>query len=66
MTAGRRLLSVHARHPHLVHATVVSPVGWRAFTGFCRGELSMAEVVRRPGISAAVSVLGRGQRTTIG
>jgi geranylgeranyl reductase family protein len=59
MAAGRRLLSVHARHPHLVHATMASPVGWRAFTGFCRGELSMAGVVRRPTIHAAVSVLGR-------
>jgi geranylgeranyl reductase family protein len=61
MVAGRRLLSVHARHPHLVHATMASPVGWRAFTAFCRGEISMAEVVRRPGISAAVSLLGRRQ-----
>jgi geranylgeranyl reductase family protein len=59
MAAGRRLLQVHARHPHLVHATMASPLGWRAFTAFCRGELSMADVVRRPGIHAAVTVLGR-------
>ena len=59
MAAGHRLLQVHARHPHLVHATMASPVGWRAFTAFCRGELSMAEVVRRPGIHAAVTLLGR-------
>jgi geranylgeranyl reductase family protein len=59
MAAGRRLLQVHARHPHLVHATMASPLGWRAFTAFCRGELSMAEVVRRPGIHAAVTLLGR-------
>jgi flavin-dependent dehydrogenase len=59
MAAGSRLVQVHARHPHLVHATMASPVGWRAFTAFCRGELSMAEVVRRPGIHAAVALLGR-------
>jgi geranylgeranyl reductase family protein len=59
MAAGGRLLRVHARHPHLVHATMASPLGWRAFTAFCRGELSMAEVVRRPGIHAAVTLLGR-------
>jgi geranylgeranyl reductase family protein len=59
MVAGRRLLRVHARHPRLVHATMASPVGWRAFTAFCRGEISMAEVVRRPAIHAAVTVLAR-------
>jgi geranylgeranyl reductase family protein len=59
MAAGRRLLRIHARHPHLVHATMASPLGWRAFSAFCRGELSMADVVRRPGIHAAVTLLGR-------
>ena len=60
MAAGRRLLRVFARHPHLVHAAMATPLGWRAFRSFCRGELSMANVVRRPPIHAAVSLLGRG------
>jgi geranylgeranyl reductase family protein len=58
MIAGRRLLNVYAKHPHLVHAAMATPLGWRAFQAFCRGDFSMAGVVRRPGIHAAVSLLG--------
>jgi geranylgeranyl reductase family protein len=58
MTAGRRLLRVYSRHPHLVHAAMATPLGWRAFTAFCQGELSMANVVRRPPIRLAVGLLG--------
>jgi geranylgeranyl reductase family protein len=58
MVAGRRLLNVYAKHPHLVHAAMATPLGWRAFQAFCRGDFSMASVVRRPGIHAAVSLLG--------
>ncbi|BAL85567.1 putative FAD-dependent oxidoreductase [Actinoplanes missouriensis 431] len=59
MAAGRRLLRLFGRHPALVHAAMDSPVGWRAFTGFCRGELSMTRVLRRRPIRAAVGFLGR-------
>ena len=58
MIAGRRLLQVFARRPALVHAAMATPVGWRAFESFCRGELSMARVIHRPGIHAAVTLLG--------
>jgi flavin-dependent dehydrogenase len=58
MVAGRRLLNVYAKHPHLVHAAMATPLGWRAFQAFCRGDFSMASVVRRPGIHAAVSLMG--------
>jgi flavin-dependent dehydrogenase len=58
MIAGRRLLTLNARHPALVHLAMATPPGWRAFQTFCRGELSMARVVRRRGIRAAVSLLG--------
>jgi hypothetical protein len=37
---------------------MATPLGWRAFMAFCRGELSMANVVGRPGIHAAVGLLG--------
>jgi hypothetical protein len=60
MVAGRRLLNVYAEHPHLVHAAMATPLGWRAFQAFCRGDFSMASVVKRPGISAAVRLLGGG------
>ena len=58
MIAGRRLLQVFAKHPALVHAAMATPLGWRAFESFCRGELSMARVIHRPGIHAAVTLLG--------
>jgi flavin-dependent dehydrogenase len=58
MAAGRRLLRVFAKHPTLVHGAMATPLGWRAFDSFCRGELSMANVLKRPAIHAAVSLLG--------
>ncbi len=65
MAAGRRLLQAFAEHPRLMHAAMATPMGWRAFTSFCRGELSMANVVRRPSIRTALSLLpARGSRAT--
>ena len=58
MMAGRRLLRTFSEHPHLVHAAMATPLGWRAFESFCRGELSMANVVRRAPIKMAVTLLG--------
>jgi geranylgeranyl reductase family protein len=58
MTAGRRLLGVYVRHPNLVHASMATPLGWRAFQAFCRGELSMARVLRSRGINGAARLLG--------
>lgn len=58
MAAGRRLFQVFARHPRLMHAAMATPMGWRAFEAFCRGELSMAGVVRRPSVRAAIRLLG--------
>ncbi|MBG0565219.1 geranylgeranyl reductase family protein [Actinoplanes sp. NEAU-A11] len=58
MAAGRRLLGLFGRHPGLVHAAFASPLGWRAFTGFCRGEISMHRVLRSRTIRAAVGMLG--------
>jgi geranylgeranyl reductase family protein len=58
MTAGRRLLQVFSRRRALVHAMMATPIGWRAFEAFCRGDLSMANVVRRPAIHALITVLG--------
>lgn len=58
MAAGRRLLHVFSRHPRLMHTAMRMPLGWRAFEAFCRGELSMAEVLQRKPIRLAVSVIG--------
>ena len=57
MLAGRRLLRGFSRHPHLMHTAFATPLGWRAFTSFCRGDLAMADVVRRPAIRLALDVL---------
>jgi hypothetical protein len=37
---------------------MATPMGWRAFEAFCRGDLSMANVVRRPAIRTALKLLG--------
>jgi geranylgeranyl reductase family protein len=58
MAAGRRLLRVFVKHPALVHGAMATPPGWRAFKSFCRGELSMANVLKRPPIRVAVNLLG--------
>jgi geranylgeranyl reductase family protein len=58
MVAGRRLLNVYAKHRTLVHLAMATPLGWLAFQKFCRGELSMARVIHRPGIHAAVTLMG--------
>ena len=58
MLVGRRLLRAYEKHPHVVHAAMASPLGWRAFMAFCRGELQMAHTLERPWIRALVGVLG--------
>jgi flavin-dependent dehydrogenase len=60
MAAGRKLLRVFAEHPHLVHAAMATPPGWRAFQAFCRGELSMANVLKRRAIRGAINLLAPG------
>ena len=57
MAAGHRLLGVFSRRPMVIHAAMVTPVGWRAFELFCRGRLSVASVIKRPAIRAAVRLL---------
>ncbi|MEV4637850.1 geranylgeranyl reductase family protein [Actinoplanes sp. NPDC049548] len=62
MAAGRRMLNVFCRHPRLMHAAMRTPVGWRAFQSFCRGELSMAGVLQRKPIRLAVGLAGGRDR----
>jgi geranylgeranyl reductase family protein len=49
MAAGRRLYRRFRDHPALFHALLATPVGWRAFQRFCRGEQGFAEALRRVG-----------------
>ncbi|MFI5494381.1 geranylgeranyl reductase family protein [Actinoplanes sp. NPDC051859] len=57
MAAGRRFLRLFTKHPRLMHAAMATPPGWRAFQASCRGELSMADVLRRAPVRAAVGLL---------
>ncbi|GID30149.1 hyaluronate lyase [Paractinoplanes brasiliensis] len=56
MAAGRRLLGGFSRLPGVVHAAMATPLGWRAFERFCRGDLSMARVIKRPGVRALLAL----------
>ncbi|MDY7087070.1 MAG: geranylgeranyl reductase family protein [Actinomycetota bacterium] len=56
MAAGRRLLGGFSRLPGVVHAAMATPLGWRAFESFCRGDLSMARVIKRPGVRALLAL----------
>ncbi|BCJ43939.1 hyaluronate lyase [Actinoplanes ianthinogenes] len=60
MIAGRRLLGAFGRHPSIVHTAMSSALGWRAFSGFCRGDFSMAGALGRPTVRAALRLLGSG------
>ncbi|HET6482147.1 MAG TPA: geranylgeranyl reductase family protein [Actinoplanes sp.] len=56
MAAGQRMLSAFSRYPGIIHLVMSTPLGWRAFEAFCRGDLSMANVIKRPSIRALLTV----------
>ncbi|WP_250029148.1 geranylgeranyl reductase family protein [Paractinoplanes maris] len=56
MSAGSRMLAAFSRYPRIVHAAMATPLGWRAFESFCRGNLSMASVIERPSIRALLTL----------
>ncbi|WP_231956841.1 MULTISPECIES: geranylgeranyl reductase family protein [unclassified Actinoplanes] len=58
IVAGRRLLGVFSRHPSIVHTAMSTGLGWRAFSGFCRGDFSMAGALGRPTVKTALRLLG--------
>jgi hypothetical protein len=58
MATGRRLLAAFSRHPGLFHAALASPLGWRAFQAFCRGELAFDTVASRRLVRAGLRLLG--------
>jgi geranylgeranyl reductase family protein len=59
MAAGKRLHQAFARHPALLHAALVSPLGWRTFARFCRSESSFETMLRRAPLRGVVPALGR-------
>jgi geranylgeranyl reductase family protein len=58
MAAGRRMLKVFSKHPALIHFAFGTPLGWRAFQAFCRGDLPMSRVVDHPSLRAAITLFG--------
>lgn len=60
MQAGRRLLAAFSRRPEVFHGFLATPVGWRMFVRFCRGEASFDNVVTRLPARVALGLLSYG------
>ncbi|GAA2491896.1 hyaluronate lyase [Winogradskya humida] len=58
MAAGRTLLRLFERRRRLMHTAFSTPLGWRAFEAFCRGELAMATVLEKSSVRAAIKAFG--------
>jgi hypothetical protein len=56
MRAGRRLLRLFESHPGYCHAALATPLGWRVFTRFCRGDTDLAAVLNRRSVRSALAV----------
>nr|WP_309235459.1 geranylgeranyl reductase family protein [Streptomyces sp. TRM64462] len=63
MAVGRRMLTVFARRPALLHAAVTGlRPAWRAFTDITRGATTLAGIVRTNGVARrALEALDRRQ-----
>jgi geranylgeranyl reductase family protein len=59
MRAGRVLLTTFTRHTGTFHRGLATPKGWRAFVKLCRSELPYPEIVRKPAVRAALSLINR-------
>jgi flavin-dependent dehydrogenase len=59
MRASRVLFSAFTRHTGTFHRGLASARGWRAFVRLCRSELPYPELVRKPAVRLALSVLNR-------
>ncbi|HEX3963638.1 MAG TPA: geranylgeranyl reductase family protein [Trebonia sp.] len=59
MRAGRMLLTAFTRHAGTFHRGLASQKGWRAFTRLCRSELPYPELVSKPAVRVALSLLNR-------
>jgi geranylgeranyl reductase family protein len=57
MAAGRRLREAFTRHPGAFHAALFTAPGWRAFKGFCRGELTFAAALSHRPVRTALRLL---------
>jgi len=53
------LLSAFTRHTGAFHAGLATPKGSRLFVRICHSEISLAELVSRPSVRLALSMLNR-------
>ncbi|MCW2931788.1 MAG: hyaluronate lyase [Actinomycetia bacterium] len=59
MRAGRLLLTAYTRHAGTFHRGLASAKGWGAFVRLCRSELLYPEIVSKPAVRMALSLLNR-------
>jgi flavin-dependent dehydrogenase len=59
MRASRVLLTAFTRHAGTFHRGLASEKGWRAFVRLCRSELPYPELVSKPAVRTALSLLNR-------
>ncbi len=59
MRAARVLLTAFTRHAGTFHRGLASAKGWRAFVRLCRSELPYPELMRKPAVRTALSLLNR-------
>jgi flavin-dependent dehydrogenase len=59
MRAARVLLTAFTRHAGTFHRGLASEKGWHAFARLCRSELPYPELVRKPAVRMALSLLNR-------
>jgi len=59
MRAGRVLMTTWARHTGAFHRGVATAKGWRAMARMCRSELPYPDVLRKPAVRVALSLINR-------
>jgi geranylgeranyl reductase family protein len=58
MAAGMRLLVAFSKHPAFFHTAITGiPMAWRAFAHFCKGDLSLAALLRNRAAQAALRTI---------
>ena len=53
------LLTAFTRHAGTFHRGLASEKGWRAFARLCRSEVPYPELVSKPAVRVALSLLNR-------
>ncbi|GIF73467.1 geranylgeranyl reductase family protein [Asanoa siamensis] len=57
MRAGRRLMATFTKRPWAFHAVLASPLGWRMFRRWCRGETTFDALIEKLPVKVALALL---------